>query len=170
MTSTSPRNTLVRVLDEDRLEAERIFAESDRPKGLMVLPERRLDDGRGAYEKGLIDLVKDLRADGIAVSWADEPEQRAFIEKRSAAEVIWGAFLGIPDGVISAAIWAALVRWFGSGPRSAGRVQVAICREIIRPDGAITREWATYEGTGVEVAEAIEANAPTALPSKPSDD
>jgi hypothetical protein len=136
----------------------------------MVLPERRLDDGRGAYENGLIDLVKDLQADGITVSWADEPEQRAFIEKRSAAEVIWGAVLGIPDGVISAAIWAALVRWFRQGSQSAGRVQVEICREMLRPDGSIAREWATYEGTGSEVAEAIDANAPKALPPNASDE
>jgi hypothetical protein len=156
------------VLEEDRPEVERIFAESDRSPGLVVLPERRLDDGSGVYEKGLIDLVKDLRADGIEVSWVDEPEQRAFVEKRSAAEVIWGAVLGIPDGLISTAIWVALARWFGTSPQSAGQVRVDIVREVIHPDGTTTREWAQYEGTGAEVAAAIEANAPKALPSEPS--
>lgn len=46
--------------EEDRREAERAFGEFDRSASLVILPGRRLDDGRGAYENGLIDLVKDL--------------------------------------------------------------------------------------------------------------
>ncbi|MBS4729702.1 hypothetical protein MSM1_15580 [Mycobacterium sp. SM1] len=158
------------MLDEDRDEAERVFAASDRSSGLVVLPERRrLDDGSGVYEKGLIDFVKDLRAEGITVAWADAPERRAFIEKRSAAEVIWGAALGVPGGVLSAATWAALVRWFGRSPQSTGRVRVEVLREKSHPDGTTTREWMTYEGTGAEVAELMQADPPTALQSKSSE-
>jgi hypothetical protein len=155
---------------QERCEAERAFVEFDRSAGLVVLPERRLDDGRGAYEIGLIDLVKDLQADGVAVSWADKPENRAFIKKKSAAEVIWGAVLGIPSGVMSSAIWATVAGWFGKSPQSAGEVRVAIVREVIAPDGTVMREWLTYQGTGADVAAAIEADAPIELPPAPSDE
>jgi hypothetical protein len=156
--------------EEDRLEAERVFAKSDPSSALVVLPERRLDDGSGVYEKGLIDLVKDLRADGVTVSWGDEPEERAFVEKRSAAEVIWGAVLGVPSGVMSSAIWATVAGWFGKSPQSGGEVRVAIVREVIASDGTVTREWLTYQGTGADVAAAIEADAPIELPPGPSDE
>jgi hypothetical protein len=38
---------------------------------------------------------------------------------------------------------------------------VAIAREVIQPDGTTIREWAEFEGTGADVAKAIETNAPS---------
>lgn len=126
--------------DDDRRHAEQVLAGFDQSVDLVVLPERRLDDGRGVYEKGLIDLLKDLRDAGLTVSWGDEPEQRGFVERRSAAEVIWDAVLGIPGGVISTLISAKLAQWFGKSPQSTGQVRVALVREVIAPDGTVTRE------------------------------
>lgn len=103
------------------------------------------------------------------MSWADKPEDRAFIKKKSAAEVIWGAVLGIPSGVMSSVISVKLVQWFSKSPQRAGEIRVAIVREVIAPDGTVTREWLTYQGTGADVAAAIEADAPIELRPGPSD-
>ncbi|SCX32937.1 hypothetical protein [Mycolicibacterium fluoranthenivorans] len=156
--------------DESRREAEQLFAKFSESDGLVILPQRRLDDGRGVYEKGLIDLVKDLRDEGITVSWADVPAQRAYLEKRSAAEVVWGALLGVPSGVVSSVIYAALGRWFSRDTHRAGSVRLGIVRETTFPDGTTTREWLDFDGNGDEVAALVKASAPHSLPPEKEDD
>ena len=156
--------------EDERQKVEQALAQSDRSVGIVFLPDGREDDGSGIYDEGLVDLAEDLRDDGVTVSWADGPGKRALRSKRSAGDIIWGAIAGFPVNIMAAVAYAKLVQWFGRSPQSKGRVRLEVVQETLHPDGTITRNWLTFEGTGAEVAELMEANPPPALPSESSDD
>ncbi|MGH3556305.1 MAG: hypothetical protein ACRDTK_02090 [Mycobacterium sp.] len=154
----------------NRDAVERLLAHSEWSAGIVFLPEGREDDGSGVYDEALINLVQDLRDDGVTASWADGPGQRSFRSQRSAADILWGAIAGFPVNIMAAVAYAKLAHWFERGPRSTGRVRLEIIQETSRPDGTITRAWRSLEGTGAEVAELMKATPPPEIPSGSSDD
>jgi hypothetical protein len=52
-----------------------------RDVGVTVLPLRRMDDGRGVYAEEQVFMVKELRAEGVDIGFADEADNRVFEAK-----------------------------------------------------------------------------------------
>jgi hypothetical protein len=80
---------------------------------VLVLPRRRADDGVGVYSQASVFLVKDLRAAGVDAAYLDPSENREFEVQKSAVLVdLVQLAIGSGGGLISAAAWATLQRFF----------------------------------------------------------
>jgi hypothetical protein len=171
----SPALSLVSVNEDDRREVEQLLADSDRSAGVVFLPASLDEDGKGVYDDALTFLSKVLRAEGVEVSWAQEPDQRTYEARRSAAEVIWTAVLSFPFTVAGGVAVAKLVQWLGLSAQRENWFRFYVVQAKV-PDGT-SWEWRVIEGTGgqltggelAQLAESIQGLASPApeLPTPP---
>jgi hypothetical protein len=133
------------VLNEvEQQELAEMLSGATSSTGIVILPERRLPNGIGVYSEQLISFVKELRADGVEVNWADEPDKRSMEGKKSVAADTLSAIIGFPWGVLSNATWELIKSWFSRPPRDTQELHIGLARAT-EPDG-VHWEWATFEG------------------------
>lgn len=110
---------------------------------LTLLPFR-YREGMGVYPNGTGDLVKELRAAGLAAEHYDPPERRNW--QKLLGDVTLDLLFAIGTGVAANALWAVLVRVlvarFGGGHKAT----VRLARQHKSAEGEITNEWFLYEG------------------------
>lgn len=131
------------------------------------MPLYRTEDGHGVYGEASMFVVEDLRDEGFAVAWLDEPDRRLYSAKRS-AELIVELAIQVATGVASSAVWAILVKLFARKPYDTARVHLEIHRET-RPDGS-RAEMIKYDGPGAEVSALLARDQPPSLPRAQDDD
>ena len=136
-------------------ELVNLLVDAEPSAGAVFLPERRLSNGLGVYDEVVAIFFKELSAKGVAVVWADSPEQRTFRAERSLDPNTWSAIVGFPWGVASNATWDAIKLLFSQIPYVSRRLHVELAKQT-DPDGK-RWEWATFDGDGAEVAMAMEA-------------
>lgn len=142
------------VLNEDqKQELVAILANADPSAGIVLLPERRLTNGIGVYDEAMTDLVKELREEGIAVVWGDEPDQRSSDGQRSFDQDTISAIIGFPWGVASNAAWEGIKLLFSRPPRDTQELEVDLAKQT-SPEGD-QWAWATFKGSGAAVTEAM---------------
>jgi hypothetical protein len=144
------------MLDEnERQGLIELLADARLASCVVILPERRLPNGIGVYDEGVVELYKELMADGIEVTWADIPERRSLEGERSSiADGTLSAIIGFPWGVLSNATWDWLKLWFSRAPRATQEIQVELARAT-SPDGS-TWDWASFGGNGPTVVDAMD--------------
>jgi hypothetical protein len=141
--------------EEQKQELAEILANADPSAGIVILPERRLANGMGVYDEAMTDLVKELKAEGVAVVWGDEPEQRSADSQRSFDQDTISAIIGFPWGVASNAAWEAIKLLFSRPPRDTRELEVELATQTSSEGDAWT--WATFKGNGAAVTEAMAA-------------
>jgi hypothetical protein len=117
---------------------------------LLILPRKLDEDGDGLYDDSVLTLVKELRAEGITADYLHPPEERRWIGEKSAVALVVEFVIGVGGN----AGWAALKALFRR--REAGTIRVRLARRTSRGEED-EWEWFEAEGTGEEVARAIEA-------------
>jgi hypothetical protein len=138
--------------DEERQDAIlRLLGETDSSTGVLILPTRRRGD-IGVYDEGVDDLAKDLVRGGTVVSWADEPEQRRTIGKKSADQVV-SAILSFPFGVAGNAAWFAIAEWLGL--HDTRDCDLNFYRQTSRDGSTLTH--LEYRGPASEIVELMRA-------------
>jgi len=115
---------------------------------LIVFPHAR-DCDRGVYHELLVPIVKGLRTDDLKVRWLDESDRRLWSGERSALLTI--VVIPFVVGIASSAGWDGLVRFLG---RRNGQVKLTAGYRKNSSGGE--ERWVTIEGSGTDVAAALE--------------
>jgi hypothetical protein len=110
----------IRRLTADEVAIHSGIANED---GLVVLPIRQLDDGRGVYPEASIFMVKELRASGIPIDFADESGNRTFETKKG---WVLDSMNELIIGVAGGAGWDGLKRLSGRLRGEGGSTPVRI--------------------------------------------
>ena len=125
---------------------------------VVVLPREVDDDGTGLYDDSVLTLAKALREEGASADYQHDREHRNWIGEREAATIALTILLGIASN----AGWHALIRLFRK-THDDDRVSGKVARCTKRGD-KIAWEWYEFEGTGDEVARALEQIGPPPEP------
>lgn len=134
--------------DSEFAAAERAMASAAEAHLVTLLPREFTESGLALYDESVIDVVKDLRGQGIDADLAHASQDRSFIVEKSAELLI--AFV---VGVASTAAWDALKTF--ARARKSDRLSVKVI-ERISAKGTTWRRY-TFDGSGEDVARAIEA-------------
>jgi hypothetical protein len=137
-------------MSEESIEASLTIAEAEEllrkaETDVVVLPSAVRDDGLGLYDDSLIDLVKELKAEGVDAAYAHTRDQRSWTGKKSFTFVAGS----IAIGIVSSAGWEGIrLLLLRQKPRSSLTMKLARAKA---PDGT---QWDWYEltGTGQEIA------------------
>jgi hypothetical protein len=122
---------------------------------LLILPRKLAEDGDGLYDDSVLTLAKELGSEGVTAEYLHPPEERRWIGEKSAVQLLVEFVIGVGGN----AGWAALKTLFRR--RGSDRTRVRLARTRSRGE-KIEWEWFEAEGTGEEVARAIEALEPSA--------
>jgi hypothetical protein len=122
------------------------------PGDLVVLPSKITEDGIGQYDSSVVDLVKQLRAEGVAASYLHPAAEREWISEKGFTDEVLSFVLG----VASNGAWAGLIHLLRRN-HAKSVVKGMVTRCVQAPDGATVWEWFEVEGTGGEVAKAFES-------------
>jgi hypothetical protein len=127
---------------------------------VVVMPREVDEGGIGFYDDSVLTLAKALRAEGASADYQHNREHRNWIGQRSATAIV----LTVVLGVASNAGWHALRRLF-SKAHAADHVRGKVARCTQRAD-EIRWEWYEFDGTGEEVARALERIGPPPDPEQ----
>lgn len=122
---------------------------------LLILPRELAEDGDGLYDDSVLTLAKEFRSEGVTADYLHPPEERRWIGEKSAAPLLVEFVIGVGGN----AGWAALKALFRR--RAAGKTRVRLARAKSCGE-KVEWEWFEAEGTGEEVARAVEALEPSA--------
>jgi hypothetical protein len=125
---------------------------------VLVLPREVSESGRGLYDDSVVTLAKELRLHDVTAAYQHGAEDRQWIGERAADVIV----LSFVIGVASSAGWEALKRLF-STRYDKNRVKGKLARYTQTSDHA-TWEWFEVEGSGEEVARALDELGPPARP------
>lgn len=119
---------------------------------VLILP-REIEDGVGLYDDSALTLAKDLREAGVTAEYQHPADARGWIGERGADILI--AFI---VGIASNAAWSAISGLLRR-QHAADSVRVRVSRIRDRKSNR-DWEWFELEGTGDEVADALESLRP----------
>ncbi|GJF31741.1 hypothetical protein KNE206_44410 [Kitasatospora sp. NE20-6] len=128
---------------------------------VVVLPREVSDSGVGVYHDSVIDLVKALRAENVDADFAHAKDERQWLGEKSATQHL----IEVAVGIASNAGWAGISAVFRRR-HSQGTVRLKLVRRINGPVG-VTEEWFEVEGTGADVADALDRFNQSHLPELP---
>ncbi len=122
------------------------------PGDLVVLPSAVSEDGIGLYDSSVVDLVKQLRAEGVDASYLYGPAEREWVSEKGFTSDVLSFVLG----VASNGAWEGLINLLRRN-HARSPVKGKVTRCVQRADGTTMWEWYEVEGTGEEVAKAFES-------------
>lgn len=114
---------------------------------VVILPFR-IEDGYGIYDNSVVDLVKELKEEGIAASFFDDAPKRRWRSLMGEAPIdlaLWFTYPVISELFIEG-IKAALQRIFETYHPS--KVSAKIVKDHIDSKGNHVKDWFEYEGDG----------------------
>ena len=117
---------------------------------VLVLPRELGEDEIGRYHDTAIDLVKALRGEGVNAAFAHDPDNRQWIGEKSFLTYALDAVVGIFSSAAYEGLKIMLRRRHGQSPV---RMRIARC---VRTASGDTWEWYEVEGTGSDVAAALD--------------
>lgn len=133
--------------------AELPLADIERARGsaasVVILPRHRTDDGRGIYGEATVFLAKELRAEGVDVTYLDPSEDRLFEVKKSA---LTEALVTIALGITSTAGWEAMKALLRRNRADDSAMEITYTELASSGHG---QAW-TVRGQGKDVIEAID--------------
>jgi hypothetical protein len=133
------------------------------PGELVVLPNAVSEAGIGQYDSSMVDLVKQLRAEGVDASYQHNAENREWVGEKGVAVDV----LSFVIGIASNGAWEGFML-FLRRHHTKSRVKGKVARCVKAADGTTTWEWYEIEGTGEDVAKMIETyknDPPPELPA-----
>jgi hypothetical protein len=131
------------------IDSPSVTLPAELPVDILVFP-RQISDGRGLYDDSVVTLVKELREAGATAAYQHDRESREWIGEKAVPAVA----LMIVVGIATNAGWEALRAVFRRHKSDRVHVKAARCTQT----SAGTRwEWFEAEGTGDELATALEA-------------
>jgi len=138
-------------------EPPQYVSPADLQHDLVVLPRKIADDGTGLYDDSVIDLVKQLQAEGIDAAYLHDADHREWIGEKGWTPAEIALVVSIAENLASSAVWDGLKTILQRAHGGKGRVKLKACRVIQSPDGTKTQEWIEVEGENGDVAKAIDA-------------
>lgn len=136
---------------------------------IVILP-LRIEDGYGIYDDSVVDLVKELKDEGVEASFfhaASERHWRSFKGEAPIDLILWISSQVINELMLTG-IQEALRRIFESSRPS--KVYAKIVRERFDSEGNSTRFWFEYEGDGDNFIQSLTVLCSTEQKKKTDDD
>ncbi|MEE6257985.1 hypothetical protein [Plantactinospora sonchi] len=124
----------------------------------------RMDGTVGIYAEQSIELLKELRAQGVDASWSLNREARGWYGERSA--VVELIVIPLIVGVASSAAWGVLKAVFSKKEKTTFKIKI-LAR--VHPDGSQDSQF-EIEGPGSEISSALEQLNPWRQQTTNSDD
>jgi hypothetical protein len=121
----------------------------------LLLPRKLGEDGMGLYDDSVLTLVKELRAAGATADYQHAADARRWIGEKGVPPVVIDLLVALGGN----AGWAALCAVCRSRGSDRMRARVARYRHA---DSETRWDWFEVEGSGEDVATAIEALEPSA--------
>jgi hypothetical protein len=127
---------------------------------VVILPEE-IDDGAiGLYRDELLTLKKELVAQGVDADFLHDASHRSWLGLKG--EVAVSIVIGLATSGAVAAVQAWLTRRFGKQ-----RVRIKVVRAWRKETSESRLEWYEAEGSGEEIAAAMEAIRDDPGPGRP---
>ena len=142
---------------------------ADLQHDLVVLPRKIAEDGTGLYDDSVIDLVKQLRAEGVDAAYLHDKDHREWIGEKGWTPAEIALIVSIAENLTSSAVWDGLKMILQRAHGGRGRAKLKACRVIQSPDGTKTQEWIEVEGEIDDVVKAIDALHARSDPSPESE-
>ena len=127
---------------------------------VVILP-LRIEDGYGIYDDSVVDLVKELKAEGIESSFYHAATERRWRSLKGEAPIdliLWISSPVITDLLVKG-IQAAVGRIFKTSRPS--KVYAKIVRDRFDSEGNSARDWFEYEGDGDTFIQSLNALSST---------
>ncbi len=116
---------------------------------VLVLP-RKIEDGQGLYDDSVVTIAKELRAAGVTADYQHGPDSREWIGEKAIPLFVVDLFAAVAGH----AGWDGLRAVFRD-KHSSDRVRIRVVR-YVRNESGVRFECFKLDGTGKEVAEALE--------------
>jgi hypothetical protein len=125
----------------------------DTNQEVIILPEKVLDNGDGLYAESAYTLFKDLRSEGINVSYLNEPTSRKAVSRFGVPDKVIDLMIGFAGNFLASAAWYFIQKKL-ENTQSDTKVtgKFATCEVV---DGKTTWKWSEIHGTASEVAQAM---------------
>lgn len=133
---------------------------------LVVLPREIADDGTGLYDDSVVDLVKQLRAEGVDAAYMHDADHREWIGEKAWTPTEIALVISVAENLASSAAWDGLKMIIQRAHGGRGRAKLKVCRVIQSADGTTTREWIEVEGEIGDVVKAIDGLRAQTAPLK----
>ena len=126
------------------------YKTSELAVAITVLPERRRGH-QGVYPLGTESLVKELRAVDVPAAFADDPEHRVWHERLG--DVTHELVIGVASGLMSAAVWEAVVQILSRVHGHSGKVHIRFLRQRRDSRGRMSQTWFDFDGNPKDLSD-----------------